>query len=424
MLRKSLIFIIAALTSSNAFAKSANQVWVMPSSGNIPKWGQVSLGSSAAVTGESAGACYATSSSSGLLFADLPALYGGTGINSSSSTGAAQVASGTWSVGALNLASSSYVTGNLPVTNLDSGTAASSSTFWRGDGTWAAPVPIIYSPMMVVLVGSSSGTYYTPYAFNVTSANATSGATYTNNSCTFTVYSTVSSATILYTNPTSSCSPSSSGTLTKASGTGDSTITFSSFIQPNNIHVILQGSGGGGWGGNGSSAGNGSASQFEWSSYSIVSGSGEAGSSTIVGGTGGTPSGTLPSGVVCNQRNGATGTGGISSSVQANSGGAGASSPFGGGGGGGYANGGSSCGVGAAGADGAGGGGGGMEAAGSSGGGGGEGAYSDCTIPQYDISTAYTYSLSAGGTGGTAGSNGCNGGVGGPALLELTLNFQ
>ncbi len=60
----------------------------------------------------------------------------------------------------------------------------------------------------------------------VTSASATIAAVYANNSQSFTVTKTIASLTTLILNSTGS--PTSSGTFTKSSGTGDATITFSS----------------------------------------------------------------------------------------------------------------------------------------------------------------------------------------------------
>jgi hypothetical protein len=257
----------------------------------------------------------------------------------------------------------------------------------------------------VITTHTSGSSHTITYKFQVASANATSGATYTNNGVTYTVSSTISAGLEL--KATGNGAPTASGTLTKASGTGDATITFYAVRAPLYVKVQIVGGGAGGVGGGSAGTGGGNTT-FD----TLTANGGGAGSSGTAG-TGGTT--TVGSGwtAIAAFTGGGAGPGNAASS----GGGIGGSSYFSGAGVGGALNAGGGNAVANSGAAG---GGTGASVSLGSGAGGGAGGYIEALS-----FTPGTFAFSIGGAGSGGSAGGLNvGGTGAAGIAIVTEFYQ
>lgn len=267
---------------------------------------------------------------------------------------------------------------------------------------------------------SGSGNHNISYKFQISVGNATVGATYTNNSVTYTVTKTISSGLELI--ATGNAAPTTSGTLTKAGGTGDATITFNAVRVPLYLRVRAVGGGGGGSGsgtsGNATAGGVGGDTSF--GTTLIVAGGGAGGPFQGTNGAGGSAAlGTGNTGIaIIGGRGGGPGfTGVTSDSAQ---GGGGGNSAFGGAAGVGEANS-----PGLAGATNSGGGGSGGGSSGLvnsfAGTGGGSGGFVDAFITT--VLSTYAWVVGGAGTPGTSVSENA-GGAGGAGCIIVEEHYQ
>jgi len=307
--------------------------------------------------------------------------------------------------------------------------SGSQASFLRGDATWAVPsgsAAVAPTVTNLTTTGTTTG-----YLFTVTSANATVGATYTNNGHTFTVLATIASGTQLYCS--GALAPLSSGTLTKSGGTGDATIAFSAALAlatytapsspaPLYLEIDIVGGGAGAFG-SGSSSGStpGAGTQTIFGTGLIICPGGGIGSYGSTPGLGGAAP-TIGAGpIVVHTMKGGDGQGSTyaSSAGTEPCGGMGGSNPIGPAGGGGPygASGNVGTGYGSGG-----GGAGATTAALYTGGGGGSGAFARVIIAS--PSATYYYAVGTAGAGGSAGGSGTAGGAGAPGKIKITEKYQ
>ena len=341
-----------------------------------------------------------------------------------------QAAAGTYN---FNLPTTAGSSGNL----LASGGGGSAAMTWvsalanpmttandiiLGGTSGAATRSVLIAPLHRGLTGSS-GTFYIDYAFLIASSSVTAGATYSNNSVTFTVDQTIASQTILYAN--GSGAPSASGTLTLVSGTGPGTIAFTAYRVPIALELTVIGSGGGGGAGGVTSVGGTGAlsTTFGSSLISCGGGGGGGGGSIATGGAGGTCSIGSLAGLAYPGNSGNSGGNSGPSALYMTGGIGGA----GFGGGAGYGGGATEAG-GSAGSNSGGGGGGGGTGDGAvnewSGGGGGAGGMAVGFITNTNsawTTSGWAWVIAGGGAGG---SNTYNGGNGGTGVIKTIQHYQ
>lgn len=367
---------------------------------------------------------------------DVPTLNQNTSGNATTATTSTNIAGGAG--GSIPYQSAANTTALLAngssgqVVQSAGGTSAPTWAALPGNSTALKPLTISF----LTATGTQTGWLFTIS----TSTTCAVGDTYTNNSHTYTVQGalTAQSGQVLFMSGTGATSGT---TLTRATGSGTSSVTFSTTVatatytlpsgpSPLYLKFKMVGGGGGGAGSsgagnnNGSAGGAGGATFFGANILTASGGSGGAGSSAPSGGAGGGATiGLGASGVVLSGGSGGNGATTAVANVSTD-GGAGGVSAFGGSAPAGQGN----DSPGAAAAANTGSGGSGAAALQSSastnngGGGGGAGGYIEAIITS--PSSSYVYLVGAAGSAGTNGTNGASGGAGATGLILIEEHYQ